>query len=130
MTAAAMIGGGRITANLPSRDFDRTEAFYGRLGFQVAFRNATWMILERDGQQVEFFPHPDLVPTESWFSACLRVADLDRLHADWVALELPGDPAAIPRLTPAFEPDGAPRMFALIDPDGLLWRVMEQESVT
>ena len=52
----------RITANLPSRDFGATRAFYARLGFELAFRNDGWMILALGDQIVEFFPHPELDP--------------------------------------------------------------------
>lgn len=111
-----------ITANLPARDFDETARFYERLGFEVEFRDETWMILSRGPLDLEFFPHPELDPRESWFSACVRVADVDALHAAWSAAQLPDH--GIPRLTaPKDEPWGF-RMFALIDPNGSLLRCM------
>ena len=120
---------GRITANLPSRDFGRTAEFYERLGFEPLYRDAGWMILARDGMMVEFFPHPELDPRESWFSACLRLPAIDDLHAAWSGLGLPTDPREIPRLTAPSGPNGnVPRMFALIDPDGSLWRVLEDDE--
>lgn len=115
----------RISANLPSRDFDATLAFYTRLGFTLGYRGDNWMILERDGQQVEFFPHPDLDPRQSWFSACLRGPDIDALFGEWSALDLPEDNQSIPRIGPPISLPDAPRMFTLIDPDGTLWRVMD-----
>jgi catechol 2,3-dioxygenase-like lactoylglutathione lyase family enzyme len=119
---------GQITANLPSRDFDATEEFYATLGFRTDFRNEDWMILSRDGMMVEFFPHPDLDPGQSFFSACLRLPEIDGLHADWrAATGLAGSRDAIPRLTDPFKLADAPRMFALVDPDGSLWRVLECE---
>ncbi|MAY86986.1 MAG: bleomycin resistance protein [Pseudooceanicola sp.] len=118
----------RITANLPSRDFDRTEAFYHRLGFETRFRNDGWMILALGETQIEFFPHPELVVQDSWFSACLRCGDIDALHAQFSKANLPTDDHSIPRLTSPFELDDAPRMFALIDEDGSLWRVLEDED--
>lgn len=114
----------RITANLPSRDFAATSAFYAALGFSETFRNAGWMILRRGGLELEFFPHPDLVPGDSWFSACVRVDDPEALHAAWQLTALPDDNGAIPRLTGFFTPPGAPRMFALVDADGSLLRCM------
>ncbi len=117
---------GKITANLPSRDLDATERFYAMLGFQTEFRNAGWMILSREGMTVEFFPHPDLDPGTSCFSACLRLPEIDSLHAEWRgATDLPDTRNAIPRLTDPFTLANAPRMFALVDPDGSLWRVLE-----
>lgn len=112
----------RITANLPSRNFDLTEAFYARLGFSRIWRSEGWMILQNGGMEIEFFPHPDLIPGDSWFSACVRVRDPEALRLAW-APGLPTD--GIPRITAMFQPGAdAPRMFALVDPDGSLLRVM------
>ncbi len=111
-----------VTANLPAIDFEATAQFYGRLGFEIEFRDETWMILARGPLEIEFFPHPNLDPADSWFSACVRVADVDALFAAWSALDLPDN--GIPRLTrPKDEPFGM-RMFALIDPNGSLLRCM------
>jgi catechol 2,3-dioxygenase-like lactoylglutathione lyase family enzyme len=119
--------GDRITANLPSRDFAATIAFYGRLGFAVEYHGADWLILSRGPLELEFFSHPEILPAESWFSACLRCDDPDSLLAEWRALGLPSDQGAIPRLTDMSKPDHAPRLFALVDPDGSLLRVLENE---
>ena len=122
--------GNRITANLPSRDFDKTVAFYGNLGFAVAFRGDGWLILNRGPLELEFFPHPHLVPADSWSSACIRLDDIDAAHAEFSAAGLPTDPKAIPRITgPVQQPD-TPRFFAVIDPDGSLLRVLENEVTT
>ena len=120
--------GARITANLPSRDFDRTETFYHRLGFETRFRNDGWMILALGDALVEFFPHPKLDAGDSWFSACLRSADIDTLHARFATADLPEDNRSIPRLTAPFQLQDAPRMFALVDEDGSLWRVLEERE--
>lgn len=123
--------GHRITANLPSRDFDRTEAFYGRLGLSPAYRDAAWMILRGDGLELEFFSHPDLDPSGNWFSACLRSDDPDTLLSRWQALDLPEAPGAIPRLTGFVKHGpGVPRMFALVDPDGSLIRCIDEKDDT
>ena len=112
-----------VTANLPSRDLDRTEAFYARMGFRRSWRDDGWMILNRGDAVIEFFPHPDLIPAESWFSAFIRTDDLDGLLAEYAALDLPG--AGIPRLHPGVQrvTDGL-RMFGLVDPDGSLIRCL------
>ena len=117
--------GDRVTANLPSRDFDATVAFYGRMGFSVAYRDDHWMILTRAGLEIEFFPHPEVDPYSSWFSACVRVDDLEAFCTELSALGLPTDHTSIPRITGIMDRSPVPRMFALIDPDGSLLRVLE-----
>ncbi len=113
----------RITANLPARDFDETATFYQRLGFALDYRDDAWMMMSRGPLEVEFFPYPDLAPFQSSFSACVRVADLDRLYADIAALRLPQ--AGIPRLQgPPWTVVEDLRMFALIDPNGSLLRCL------
>lgn len=114
----------RITANLPSRDFAKTEAFYAALGFTTEWKDEGWMILSRGDLVVEFFHHPEVDPWSSWFSACVRVADPDALYQAWKKADLSDDPRAIPRLTGFFKPGAAPRMFALVDCDGSLLRCM------
>ncbi|MDN5786405.1 bleomycin resistance protein [Pseudorhodobacter sp.] len=115
----------RITANLPSRDFKATAAFYARLGFAEVFRGTGWMILRRGPLELEFFPHADLDPAQSAFSACIRLDDIEGLLQEWRGLGLSVDPKAIPRLTGIFRPSEAPRMFALIDLDGSLLRCID-----
>jgi catechol 2,3-dioxygenase-like lactoylglutathione lyase family enzyme len=112
----------RITANLPARDFDATAAFYAKLGFEVAYRDLHWMILERGPLELEFFPWPDLDPATSAFSACVRVDDVGGLHGDWAAAGLPL--AGIPRLTPPVDQPFGLRMAALVDLDGSLLRLL------
>lgn len=112
----------RVTANLPARSFDETERFWGSLGFACTYRDEEWMILARGPLEIEFFLHPELDPAMSWFSACVRVADVDALREAWSAAGLPE--AGIPRMTaPRDEPFGF-RMFALVDPNGSLLRCL------
>ena len=118
----------RITANLPARDFGATAEFYGRLGFAVGYRDDHWMILSRGALVLEFFPHPELDKLSSAFSACVRVDDPDALLDEWRGLGLPSGPAGIPRLTGFSKPGSAPRMFALVDLDGSLLRVIDNKD--
>ena len=117
--------GDRITANLPSRNFAATAALYAALGFEPAYRDTGWMILTRGPLEVEFFPWPDLDPFASNASACVRVDDLDGLLATWRGAGLSDNPRQIPRLTGVVKHPGVPRMFALVDGDGSLLRVLE-----
>lgn len=119
----------RVTANLPSRDFDATVAFYGLLGFEMLFRNEDWLIVTRGPLHLEFFPHPKLIPEDSWFSACIRVDDLDGLRDIWLGCGLPKDPMGRVRDLALVGNDGGPRFFALIDCDGTLLRCIDNGSV-
>ncbi|MBL9057333.1 MAG: bleomycin resistance protein [Rhodobacteraceae bacterium] len=118
----------RITANLPSRDFAATEAFYNRLGFRTDFRDDGWMILRRGALELEFFPHPGVDKWSSWFSACIRVDEVEALLAEWQQVGLSDDRTAIPRLTGIFKLQGAPRLVALVDEDGSLLRVLDNKD--
>jgi catechol 2,3-dioxygenase-like lactoylglutathione lyase family enzyme len=70
----------RATPNLPSASLDRTADFYRRLGFAEGFKDDGWMILDRGRITLEFFPVA-VDPRTTTGSACLRVDDLDALHA-------------------------------------------------
>jgi len=113
---------------LPSRDFAVTEAFYGKLGFTRVFHDAGWLILKRGAMEVEFFRHQDLIPADSWFSACVRVDELALLRDAWQAADLGPDPMGRAR---DLKIDGGepPSYFALIDCDGSLLRCIDNGSV-
>jgi catechol 2,3-dioxygenase-like lactoylglutathione lyase family enzyme len=114
----------RATPNLPSRDLAVTSRFYQALGFEESFRDGGWLILRRGDVQLEFFPFPGLDPFQNYAGCCLRVDDLDALHAAFSAAGLPTDNRSVPRLTsPADQPWGF-RFFALVDADGNLVRCL------
>lgn len=109
---------------LPSRDLTSTVAFYGGFGFGETFRDDGWLVLRRGSVQLEFFPYPDLDPWTSSFMCCLRVDDVDELHAAVAASGVPLRREGLPRLTPvAAQPWG--RAGALVDPDGTLLHLIE-----
>lgn len=114
----------RATPNLPSRDFDATLAFYAPLGFEAAWRDGGWMILERGTVTLEFFAHPTLDPAESWFSCCLRLDDIDGFYRTCVEAGVAQAESGAPRLVPAREVADGLRMAALVDADGTLLRLI------
>lgn len=119
----------RATANLPTSDLDRTAAFYARLGFAVGFKDDGWMILERGSITLEFFPVA-VDPRTTTGSACLRVDDLDALHAAFSAVsQLPDFCRTTPGILPIREAHSL-RMFALVDPDGNLLRCLDNRHRT
>lgn len=112
------------TRNLPSKDFEATARFYSRLGFQEGWRDDGWMILIRDGLTLEFFPHPDLNPAESWFSCCLRLDDLAAFYQVCMSAGVP-ETWGQPRIQPPSLEGSGMLIGALIDEDGLLIRLIQ-----
>lgn len=116
----------RATPNLPSRDFEVTARFYGQFGFTESWRDASWMILERGGLILEFFPWPDLDPATSSFGSCLRLADVGTFYAELTAAGIPEATMGWPRLhRPKREAWGG-LVGALSDPDGSLLRLIQE----
>jgi hypothetical protein len=113
------------TPNLPSRDFDATEAFYRPLGFSRSYRDDGWMILKRDMLQLEFFLHVDVDPATSWFSCCLRLDDLDGFYEACRAANLPETRTGWPRIHPPRREPWGGTVAALIDLDGTLLRLIK-----
>ncbi|ELO0909393.1 TPA: bleomycin binding protein Ble-MBL [Escherichia coli] len=114
-----------VTPNLPSRDFDVTEAFYAKLGFATSWKDRGWMILQRGGLQLEFFPYPDLDPATSSFGCCLRLDDLDAMVALVNAAGTEEKSTGWPRFkAPQLEASGL-RIGYLIDPDCTLVRLIQ-----
>ena len=116
----------RAVPNLPSRDFDATETFYGAFGFARAFRDEGWLILTRGGLQLEFFPAPDLDPFTSGFMCCLRVADVDELYAAIRSAGVPDVTIGMPRLHPVRKQTWGLRAGYLVDLDGTQLTLIEQ----
>src|SRR6266498_3710594 len=113
------------TPNLPSRDFEATLNFYGKLGFRERWRDEGWMILERGSLMLEFFPYPDLDPYESSFSCCLRLDELDAFYALCKETGLPEARSGIPRIVPPQRQSWGGRIAYLVDPDGTLLRLVD-----
>jgi catechol 2,3-dioxygenase-like lactoylglutathione lyase family enzyme len=128
MTAGAGHDTDHATPNLPSRDFDATAHFYARLGFAESYRDAGWMILERGGLTLEFFPHPELDPATSAFGCCLRVADAAGLFDTLVAAGIAEKTTGWPRVHRPTRQDWGGLVGALIDLDGSLLRIIQEDA--
>jgi len=115
------------TPNLPSRDFDATVHFYASLGFGATYRDAGWLILRRGGLVLEFYPDPAVDPATTSAGCCLRVDDVDALYAAFVASGVPEQHVGWPRLHPPRVEDSGMRIGALIDPDGSLLRLVQNQ---
>ncbi len=116
----------RTVPNLPSRDLDRTAAFYESFGFVERYRDDRWLILQRGPLGLEFFLHVDVDPYSSGFQCTVRVRDLDEL---WGAIRSAGvDVATVgfPRLhEPRVEASGL-RIGYLVDQDGTQLTLIEE----
>lgn len=116
----------RAVPVLPARDLTATRDFYGRFGFTASSASADYLILRRGELQLEFFPHPDLVPWGSHHMCSIRVADLDAL---WNAIRGAGVPVAdrgFPRLHPPRVESWGGRVGFLVDLDGTQLNLIEE----
>jgi len=115
------------TPNLPSRDVGATSRFYAALGFQEGWRDAGWMILTRGRLKLEFFGYPDLDPLASSFGCCLRLDDLDTFYAACKQADIPEARTGQPRLQPPRTEAWGGRVGYLVDPDGTLVRLIQNQ---
>ncbi len=113
------------TPNLPSRSFADTSHFYAQLGFEEGWRDEGWMILNRGALKLEFFPHPELKPAESWFSCCLRLDDLAGFYALCLEAGVPETRFGQPRLQPPRKESSGLTIGYMVDPDGSLVRLIQ-----
>lgn len=113
------------TPNLPARDFEATSKFYASLGFVEGWRDEGWMILDRGGLKLEFFPFPDLDPFSSSFGSCLRLDDLASFYAGAREAGIAEACGGQPRLTPPRKEASGLTIAYLIDPDGSLLRLIQ-----
>lgn len=113
------------TPNLPSRNFEETQRFYGSFGFTKTYVDDSWLIMVRGGIILEFFLHPNLDPATSWFSCCLRVDDADAMFADFKAAGIGEDPHTRPCVHLPETQSWGMKMGVMIDIDGTLVRVIE-----
>ncbi len=116
------------TPNLPSRDFAKTIAFYALLGFSVSWNDGGWLILERGELCLEFFPYPDLDPAQNYCSCCLRLDDLDSFYATCQAANIPDTRTGWPRVHPPQRDVSGLTIAYLIDPDGTLLRLVQNDE--
>jgi catechol 2,3-dioxygenase-like lactoylglutathione lyase family enzyme len=115
------------TPNLPARDFAATAVFYAKLGFEEDYRSDGWMILSRGDMTLEFFPYPDLDPYQSSFSCSLRLDDLPAMMAQVEVSGVPNARIGIPRYHPPRLEDSGLTIAYLIDPDGTLLRLIQND---
>ena len=83
------------------------------------------MILKRGGLTLEFFPYPDLNPSESSFSCCLRLEDMPALYQSCKDAGLPEQSWGVPRLHPPKQEDSGLTIAYMVDPDGTLLRLIQ-----
>jgi catechol 2,3-dioxygenase-like lactoylglutathione lyase family enzyme len=101
---------------LPSRDLERSRAYYAFLGFTVLDLADDYLRVGHDGVEVHLYLSPDTDPKENPGGWYLRAAEPEELRGKWSAdgLECLDVPAPSHYGT---------TVFALIDPDGNMLRV-------
>ena len=116
------------TPNLPSRNFDNTIEFYSKLGFETRWRDASWLIIDRGSLCLEFFLYPDLDPSTSSFSCCLRLDDINQFYGMCVDADVTEQSTGWPRIhKPKLEHSGMTIGY-LIDIDGTLLRLVQNRK--
>ena len=118
------------TANpaLPASDLGATAGFYAQLGFESVYRSDGWVILRRGTAQLEFFPHPDVDPATSAFGCALRLDDLAAFYAVCVAAGVPESAQGWPRIHPPRLDESGLTIAYLVDPDGTLLHLVQNEG--
>jgi len=116
---------------LPARDLGETRRFYEALGFRAAGwwpgEFGGYAILRRGDLSMHFFAYEDLSPSANYAQCYWRVQNVDALHAECQAADLPSSGA--PRLEAVEDKPWGMREFAIVDPNGNLVRVgQERES--
>lgn len=112
---------------LPARDMAETERFWQSLGFDTVYRDASYLLMKREGAEVHFFHHPALDPASCDHGAYLRPSDIDALDGEWAALGLAD--RGIPRLERANDKPWGMRELALLDPNGNLIRAGQENPL-
>lgn len=115
------------TPNLPARNFEATETFYAALGFATGWKDDGWMILSRGGIRLEFFPYPDLDPATSSHGCCLRLDDLGDFLTACRAAGIEEKAVGWPRVSPPRREASGLTIAYLIDPDGTLLRLIQND---
>ncbi|MCZ2496115.1 bleomycin resistance protein [Xylophilus sp. Kf1] len=114
------------TPNLPARNFEATAAFYKKLGFEETWKDGGWMILKKDQMLLEFFLHPGLDPATSWFSCCFRLDDVESFFQLALRAGIPEAAEGWPRLHRPTSESWGGKVGALVDIDGTLIRMVQE----
>jgi len=85
------------------------------------------MILHRGGIMLEFFRDPNLNPLTSAFGCCLRLDDVGSFFAVILAAGVPETTVVQPRAHRPRREDWGSLVGALIDPDGTLLRLVQEQ---
>lgn len=110
----------KLSPILRTRDIDAAARFWGRLGFDVVYRDQDYLLMKRDGAEVHFSRSQTLDPRTNECCAYLRMDDLVALDAEWGALGLPT--TGIPRFERMQRKPWDMFEAALVDADGNLVR--------
>lgn len=78
----------RVEPVLPVHDLERALGFYGRLGFNVRRYDDGYGFAELEGLRLHLRASPELDLFSSYSEVYLNTADVDQLHARWLALDL------------------------------------------
>ena len=108
---------------LPSKDLDRTAAFYTKLGFRETGRwtGHGYLIMVQDEVEVHFAHNPHNVAADSQCAIYIRTDDVDAFSDNAAKMDDWADD--FPRFKPAEDKDWEMREVHILDPDGNLLRI-------
>ena len=109
-------------AIFPTRDMERTIAFYTALGFAVQGRYPSYVILEKDAVEVHFAHNPVPAAEPSDFAAYFRTDDVDGWSDEIAALDI-FEEDGFPRFGRAADRAWGMREMHILDTEGHLLRV-------
>lgn len=116
------------TANLPSRDFDRTAAFYNKIGFTVTYRDQHAMRITRRDINIEFFTNTPIEPLSTHVRCSMRLADLNAFYGACKGAGIPESRTGYPRIQPPQRESGGETVAELIDTEGNRLRLIQNTS--
>lgn len=109
-------------AIFPSRNMDRTIAFYRAIGFAMQGRWDGYAIFEKDAVELHFAHNPTPAAELSEHAAYFRTDDVDSWSNELEALDIFTD-NGFPRIRAAEDYEWGMREMHILDPDGHLLRV-------
>ncbi|MBX7243608.1 MAG: VOC family protein [Bacteroidia bacterium] len=105
-----------ICPKLPSRNMERTRDYYvNSVGFEISADYSNYLILEKEGVEIHFFPFPELDPKQNYGQVYIRTNAIEAFYQSLIDIHTPIHPNGNLEEKPWGQKE-----FSLLDPDGNL----------